>query len=279
MPPRHRRSRMGHGELKKRAARRKGAEPPSGCMVPPWRHCHTPRWHRLGGLAGPCGLVDRRHLPSGWNPHDRHRWTCLAQKDGGLPTTVGRRQRPGESGVSILSVRFMAAPISMRRRDSTSSGFRYRRRCAFDCRIAGRRFGTSRAGSLAICPAGSRRAADAEESLERLLVAIDPRHLALAAAEESALEAQLIERFRAATERSFVLARILAAGERRRLSQRTAVLERGGERLHRQSGCPPHVGSPNTGHGACWAKTCSSGSGTMSSPISTSRSRSPRWPT
>jgi AraC family transcriptional regulator len=48
------------------------------------------------------------------------------------------------------------------------------------------------AGSLAICPASIDCAADAEESVNALLVAINPGQLA--AAERSALKAQLNER-------------------------------------------------------------------------------------
>jgi AraC family transcriptional regulator len=50
------------------------------------------------------------------------------------------------------------------------------------------------AGSLTICPAGSDYAGDADGNVESLLVAIDPRRLALAAAEDSALDAKLIDR-------------------------------------------------------------------------------------
>ena len=47
-------------------------------------------------------------------------------------------------------------------------------------------------GSLAICPAGFDCAADVEESVDGLLVAIDPSWFSLVAAEDSALDAQLI---------------------------------------------------------------------------------------
>jgi AraC family transcriptional regulator len=68
-------------------------------------------------------------------------------------------------------------------------------RARFACRIAGRALRHDvPAGSLAICPAGADCAADADGSVDALLVAIDPGRLALAAAEDSALGAQLIER-------------------------------------------------------------------------------------
>jgi AraC family transcriptional regulator len=50
------------------------------------------------------------------------------------------------------------------------------------------------AGSLAICPAGIDCAADADQGADILLVAIDPRRFALAAAEASPVQVQLMER-------------------------------------------------------------------------------------
>ena len=80
-----------------------------------------------------------------------------------------------------------------------------------DCRIAGRTLRhEAPAGSLAICPAGLDCGADAEESVDALLVAIDPGQLALAAAEDSALEAQLNERLSGYDQALLDLARTLA---------------------------------------------------------------------
>jgi AraC family transcriptional regulator len=117
----------------------------------------------------------------------------LVQEDGGLPTTLAAGSAPGESGVSIFRLRFRGgvhfSAITQQHLIWFVSPVRV------DCRIAGRtlQHGAA-AGSLAICPAGSDCAADAEESVDALLVAIDPGQLALAAAEASALEAQLTER-------------------------------------------------------------------------------------
>jgi AraC family transcriptional regulator len=81
-----------------------------------------------------------------------------------------------------------------------------------DCRIAGRTLRhDAPAGSLAICPAGSDCGADAEESVDAILVAVDPGQLALAAAESSALEAQLHERLRGYDQDLLDLARTLAS--------------------------------------------------------------------
>ena len=82
----------------------------------------------------------------------------------------------------------------------------------FDCRIAGQvlRHEPPR-GSLAICPAGLDCAAEAQDSVDAILIAIDPPSLALAAAENSALEAQLQERLSGCDEVLFDLARTLAS--------------------------------------------------------------------
>jgi AraC family transcriptional regulator len=134
----------------------------------------------------------------------------LAQADGGLPTMAAHGSAPGESGVSIVNVQFRdGAHFSATPRQhliwfQTSPPVR------FDCRIAGRTLQhEARADQLTICPAGIDCAADAEASSSAILVAIDPRHLALAAAEESALDAQLIERFSDHDRRLLELARIL----------------------------------------------------------------------
>src|ERR1700732_5348175 len=86
-----------------------------------------------------------------------------------------------------------AAYTSARQRNSISSGLcrRYVSNAASPIELFATR---APAGSLAICPAGIDSAADAEESVDALLIAIDPGQLALAAAEGSALEARLNER-------------------------------------------------------------------------------------
>jgi AraC family transcriptional regulator len=82
----------------------------------------------------------------------------------------------------------------------------------FECRIADRSLSHKPpAGSLTICPAGSDYAADADRSLESILVAIDPGRLALAAAEDSAADARLIERFSGHDQALLDLARRLAS--------------------------------------------------------------------
>jgi AraC family transcriptional regulator len=133
----------------------------------------------------------------------------LAQEDGGLPTTLAGGSAPGESGVSVFSLRFRGGLHFSATPQQHLIWFASPVRIG--CRIAGRTLRhDAPAGSLAICPAGTDCGADAEESVDALVVAVDPRQLALTAAEDSALEAQLNERLSGYDEALLDLARTLA---------------------------------------------------------------------
>jgi AraC family transcriptional regulator len=120
----------------------------------------------------------------------------FAQQDGSVPTVLGAGSAPGESGLSILNARFQGSGHFSAKPRSHHMYFLFSEQVHFECRIADRRLSHApRAGSLAICPAGADYRADASGSVEAIVVAIDPGKLALAAAEGSALDAQLIERF------------------------------------------------------------------------------------
>jgi AraC family transcriptional regulator len=135
----------------------------------------------------------------------------LAQGDGGWPTTVAAGSAPGESGVSVLSVQFQGGVHFSATPKQHLVWFHLSPPVRFDCRIAGRTLRhQAPSGQLSICPAGADCAADTDEGLYALLVAIDPAYLALAAAEDSALDAQLIERFSGLDRSLLELARILA---------------------------------------------------------------------
>jgi AraC family transcriptional regulator len=135
----------------------------------------------------------------------------LVQADGCSPTMLAAGSAPGESGVSVLSVRFQGGAHFSATPRQHLIWFQTSPQARFECRIAGRALrNEAPAGSLAICPAGVDSAADAEESVDAILVAIDPGQLALAAAEDSALEAQLIERFSGRDRMLLELARSLA---------------------------------------------------------------------
>jgi AraC family transcriptional regulator len=117
----------------------------------------------------------------------------LAQEDGGPPSTLVAGSAPGESGVSVLHVRFRGgAYFNVNARQHLVC---FVSPVRIECRMAGRTFQhDAPAGSLAICPAGIDAEANAGQSVEAVFVTIDPGRLALAAAEDAALEARLMQR-------------------------------------------------------------------------------------
>jgi len=134
----------------------------------------------------------------------------LVQQDGSLPTTLAAGSALGESGVSVLRTRF---------RDGVHFNATPRQhliwfqlsKMRIECRRAGRKVTQEVSiGSLAICPAGIDCAADAEEGGDAILVAVDPGQLALATAEHSVPEAQLLERLSGDDNALLELARSLA---------------------------------------------------------------------
>jgi len=136
------------------------------------------------------------------------RW---AQKDGSPPTIFGASRPPGESGVSVLRTRFEhAAHLNATPRQHLLF-FQMSRRLRIECRIGGRMLRHEPgAGSLAICPAGIDCSAETASSMESLLLVIKPDHLALAAAEDSALDARLNERLSGYDQKLLGFAQMLA---------------------------------------------------------------------
>ena len=114
------------------------------------------------------------------------------QTDGSPPTTLAAGSAPGESGVSVLRMRFRGGMHFAGTAQHHCVCFQMPR-LRTERRMADRALRREApAGSLGICPAGFDCASDIEESVDGLLVAIDPGRFSLAAAEDSALEAQLI---------------------------------------------------------------------------------------
>jgi AraC family transcriptional regulator len=133
----------------------------------------------------------------------------LAQQDGGPPTTLAAGSAPGESGVSVLGVRFRGgAHVDM---NAGQHLVCFVSQVHIECRMAGRANAEhATTGSLAICPAGIDAAANTRQSVDAIIVAIDPGRFALAAAEDSALEARLMDRLSGYDRGLFDLARVLA---------------------------------------------------------------------
>ena len=137
---------------------------------------------------------------------------CLMQKDGELPTTLATGRAPGESGVTLLNLQFEGGlHVSGTSRQHLVLFQQMTESCSFECRFADRTVSHDPpTGALAICPAGIDQAADAVGSVDVLIIAIDPGRLALAAAEDQALDAQLIECFSGYDRSLLGLARTLA---------------------------------------------------------------------
>jgi AraC family transcriptional regulator len=137
---------------------------------------------------------------------------CLTQEDGGPPTVLAAGSAPGEHGLSVFKVRFEGGLHLGETSPQQHLVWFQLSNVFIECRRAKRNFhDTVSTGSLAICRAGVDCAADAGQSLEAIMVAIEPGHFSLAAAEDSALGAQLIERLSGLDEPLFQLACALAS--------------------------------------------------------------------
>ncbi|MGY8664220.1 AraC family transcriptional regulator [Bradyrhizobium sp. UFLA05-109] len=115
------------------------------------------------------------------------------QPDGSPPTVVTAGGAPGESGVVVADLRYrggLCLQAKLRQHVVTfASGVPHMRR------VAGRLVRHDVEGDLSIFPAGIDTAVEADSDVRTLLIAIDPERLALAAAEDCAAGAQLMERF------------------------------------------------------------------------------------
>ena len=146
------------------------------------------------------------------------------QADGAAPFRFGGRGRVGESGVQVMKLKYQgsmhfAASLHQQVITFMSQGPIY-------CRVAGRALShKAHEGSLAVLPAGIDAACDRSADSTSLLICVEPGRLALAAAEESAFAAKLVDRMTGYDGNLLHLGRLLIRGVRRRLSPRRSVLE------------------------------------------------------
>jgi AraC family transcriptional regulator len=113
----------------------------------------------------------------------------------GTPLTLSAASPPGESGVSVLRMRFQRGAHFRATTRQHLVCFQVSPHLRLECRMAEQRLAHETiSGALAICPAGIDCSAETDANADFLLVAIKPSQLALAAAEDSALEARLNER-------------------------------------------------------------------------------------
>jgi AraC family transcriptional regulator len=95
----------------------------------------------------------------------------LVQEDGSPPTTLAAGSASGESGVSVLSVRFQGGAHFSATPQHHLIWFQMSPRARFACRIADQSLRHNQpSGSLAICPAGIDCVADTGEGVDALLV-------------------------------------------------------------------------------------------------------------
>jgi AraC family transcriptional regulator len=119
----------------------------------------------------------------------------LAQRDGSQPALLAVGSAPGESGVSVLRYRFAGSKYVSSTIDQHVIFFHLSSPARVECRMAGQILEhEARKGSIGICPAGTDCIAQADGDVDSLLVTVAPGTLSLAAAEEGALEANLIQR-------------------------------------------------------------------------------------
>src|SRR5262245_17419664 len=133
----------------------------------------------------------------------------LAQKDGCPPAMMGG-SAPGESGVSVFKLQFRDGLYFSATPHQHLIWFQLTE-VHIECRRSGRIIEQDvPAGSLAICPAGPDCGAEADDSVDALLVTIEPGRFSVAAADDASLDAQLIERLSGQDHALLGLARTLA---------------------------------------------------------------------
>jgi AraC family transcriptional regulator len=134
----------------------------------------------------------------------------MSQEDGCEPAVLAGGSASGESGVAVLSLRFLQGLHFKGTLEQHLIWFQSAMHV--ECRMADRVLcHDAPAGSLAICPAGIDCAADADQSVDTVIVSVDPAKLVLAAAEDLAPNAKLMERLCGCDEQLLDMARMLVA--------------------------------------------------------------------
>ena len=135
----------------------------------------------------------------------------MMQDDGCPPAILAGGSAPGESGVAVVSLRFLQGLHFKGTPDQHLIWFQSPMQNV-ECRMADRILcHDAPAGSLAICPAGMDCAADAGQGVDTVIVSVDPARLALAATEDFAPDAKLMERLCGYDEQLLNMARTLVA--------------------------------------------------------------------
>lgn len=150
-------------------------------------------------------MAVEEHLDQRW-------WEGHLRNDGdATPTLLSATSALGESGISVLRLRFPGRSHYGATLQKHFVRFQMHPRVRLDCIPAWQVVGADvMVGSFAIHPAGMECVADIGETVDTLMVAIDPGRLALAAAENWMLGAQLRQRLSGYDAALFDVARVLA---------------------------------------------------------------------
>src|SRR6476619_7541740 len=135
-------------------------------------------------------------------------WT---QCDDGPSTYLDADRARGERGVSILRVNLRRTACFKAAPQQHLIFLQLTPHLRLDCRVGGARLnheGTT--GTIAICPADGDCSVETDTRADLLVVAVKPNQLTLAAAEDSAIDAQLRERVAGHDQTLLNLANVLA---------------------------------------------------------------------
>jgi len=135
-------------------------------------------------------------------------WT---QCDDGPSTYLDADRARGERGVSILRVNLRRTACFKAAPQQHLIFLQLTPHLRLDCRVGGTRLnheGTT--GTIAICPADGDCSVETDTRADLLVVAVKPNQLTLAAAEDSAIDAQLRERVAGHDQTLLNLANVLA---------------------------------------------------------------------
>jgi AraC family transcriptional regulator len=132
-------------------------------------------------------------------------------EDSNRPTLLDASSAPGESGVSVLRLRFAGSSQYAATLQRHFVRFQMHPWVRLDGPPASQGLGNdAEVGSFAIHPAGMMCTADVDETADVLMITIDPGRLALAAVENREVGAQLRERLSGYDDALFDVARVLA---------------------------------------------------------------------
>jgi len=135
-----------------------------------------------------------------------------AQLDGAPPTVITAAAPRGESGISLLRMRFKHAAYFSGTMRQHLVFLQMSPELRLKCQIGEHHLvHAPRFGAVAICPAGIDCSVESDTDMDTLVLAIEPGRLTLAAAEDDAPQARLNERLSGYDAELFAIAKQLMA--------------------------------------------------------------------